>query len=111
MKCPSCGKTVAESAWICGFCDHILDPSVLGDVYEERAEPSQRARVPSVREERTSLIAWTPKPEGSPEEVLDAMILGEPDDDDVRDSQIMRGAAQSSDGRTATYLFYASGAT
>jgi tetratricopeptide (TPR) repeat protein len=110
MKCPSCGKTVAESAWICGFCDHILDPSVLGDVYDADADTSEKVPVQSQREERTSLIAWNPKPEDAYEEVPDAMILGEPDES-VSDSQIMRGAAQKSDGRTATYLFYATGAT
>src|SRR5687768_13325230 len=37
------------------------------------------------------------------------MLLGEPDESD---SQLVRGvAARSSDGRTATFLFYTSGAT
>src|SRR5688500_20093411 len=93
MDCPSCGKTVAETAWICGFCDHILDPSVLGEVDGE----SKPQRAPSSREERTSLIAWHPKPDPEYEEVPDAMILGEPDESD---SQLVRGvAARSSDGQ------------
>src|SRR5687768_9737758 len=107
MDCPSCGKTVAESAWICGFCDHILDPSVLGEVYGEDGDEELPRRPPSVREERTSLIAWNPKPDPQYEEVPDAMILGDPDESD---SHLMRGAAaRAHDGRTATFLFYTSG--
>lgn len=109
MDCPSCGKRVAENAWICGFCDHILDASVLGDVFGEReAEPQDRGS--SVREERTSIIAWKPEQEEDEgDEVPDALILGEVDASD--DFQVVRGAARGNDGRTSTFLFYTSGAT
>ena len=109
MNCPSCGKTVAEAAWICGFCDHILDASVLGDVYDDSDE-TKDARAPSGREERTSLIAWKPKPDPRDDEVPDALILGDVgiEEDDF---QLVHGAAKRGDGRTATFLFYASGAT
>jgi hypothetical protein len=30
IPCPACGRRVAVGAWICPFCDHILDASVLG---------------------------------------------------------------------------------
>ncbi len=99
---------MAEAAWICGFCDHILDASVLGDVYESAEDSSDR--VPSVREERTSLIVWNPRPDSGEDDVPDAMILGDAGvaEDDF---QLMRGAARRDDGRTATFLFYASNAT
>lgn len=67
-------------------------------------------RVPSVQEERTSIVAWHPKPEeDEADEVPDALILG--DVDVAGDFQMVRGAARRGDGKTSTFLFYTSGAT
>jgi tetratricopeptide (TPR) repeat protein len=109
VKCPSCGKRVPSTAWICRSCDHILDPSVLEQQAAKAEEETTDERVPSVREERTALIAWNPKPEPYEEEPLpDAVILGS---GDGGGSRVVRGAGATNDGKTSTFLFYTSAAT
>lgn len=108
MECPSCGKRVAEDDWICGFCDHILDASVLGDPYGE-SEVTTDERAPPSGEEETSLIAWTPGDLHEESEIPEAVILGNVDTSG--ELQVLSGTARRDDGRTSTFLFYASGAT
>lgn len=91
-SCPSCDRTVEAGAWICPYCDFILDPSVLGTGDEERAPSSKPV--------------WSENTGDAPE----AMILGDVNVD-PEDFQVLPGAGASGDGRTSTFLFYTSGAT
>lgn len=91
-SCPSCDRTVEAGAWICPYCDFILDPSVLGTGDEDRAPGSKPV--------------WSESTGDAPE----AMILGDVNVD-PEDFQVLPGAGAAGDGRTATFLFYTSGAT
>jgi hypothetical protein len=90
--CPSCDRTVEAGAWICPYCDFILDASVLGTGDEARAASSKPV--------------WSESTGDAPE----AMILGDVNVD-PEDFQVLPGAGAAGDGRTATFLFYTSGAT
>ncbi|MFO0726809.1 MAG: hypothetical protein U1E65_23695 [Myxococcota bacterium] len=90
MNCPSCTKQVPSGAWICPYCDYILDASVL----------DAKSSGASVRP------VWTETTGEAPE----AMILGDVNID-PEDFQVLPGAGAQGDGRTATFLFYTSGAT
>ncbi|MBI4820140.1 MAG: hypothetical protein HY791_27945 [Deltaproteobacteria bacterium] len=91
-RCPNCDAEVDALDWICAYCDHILDPSVL-EGSEDESEPS----------------AWTNKGPVS-NETPDAMILGDVDVD-PDGFRVVPGAGASADGRTTTMLFYTSTAT
>ncbi len=99
MPCPSCGARVDPDAWICGACDHILDPSVL--------EPKEDQELP-IQAERTRLVAWAPPEEN--DEYPDAVILG---DVGVAEEEfsVVAGAQAGGNGRTSTFLFYAGGSS
>lgn len=90
--CPSCDRTVEAGAWICPYCDFILDASVLGTGDDARAASSKPV--------------WSESTGDAPE----AMILGDVNVD-PEDFQVLPGAGAAGDGRTATFLFYTSGAT
>jgi len=90
MICSSCAKQVPSGAWICPYCDFILDPSVLDASTSRKAERA----------------VWSESTGDAPE----AMILGDVNID-PEDFQVLPGAGAQGDGRTATFLFYTSGAT
>ncbi len=96
MICPSCRTSVPEGAWICPFCDHILDHSFLEQGGDEE-EP---------REERTKIVAWPTRKQD--ESVPDAMILGRVSVEEDEFS-VVHGAGAGGDGRTSTFLYYTSG--
>jgi hypothetical protein len=95
---------VKDDEWLCPFCEHIIDPSVLGDDLAS-AEGAPRAEI-------TKIVAWAPGPEntGPHDDPPDAMILGEVGVAE-KDFSVVPGAAAKEDGRTSTFLFYTSGAT
>jgi tetratricopeptide (TPR) repeat protein len=106
MRCPSCNGEVTQTDWLCPYCEHVLDPSVLG-VDDASEEPASNPRA-----ERTKIVAWdTAHSQSSPgEQPPDAMILGDVDDAEP-DFSVVHGPAVQKDGRTSTFLFYTSGAT
>jgi hypothetical protein len=105
MNCPSCKGTVKDDEWLCPYCEHILDLSVLG-VDDDAADGA------TPRAEITKSVAWDPGPERSArtDDPPDAMILGEVGVAE-KDFNVVAGAAAKQDGRTSTFLFYTSGAT
>ncbi|MCB9655364.1 MAG: tetratricopeptide repeat protein [Deltaproteobacteria bacterium] len=107
MKCPSCNGAIADrSAWICPYCEHIIDPSVLGDDFlvEETA----------ARKEITRSVVWSaiPPDDGADEDVPDAVILGNDADVDDEGVSLFAGAGRNErSGRTAALLLYTSTST
>lgn len=100
MICPSCRGEVSADDWLCPFCEHVLDASVLGvDLGEEKSSSSP------IRAERTKLVAWQPM--ADPPE---AMILGDVDVSE-KEFNVVQGPGVERGGRTSTFLFYTSGAT
>ena len=99
MVCPACHRRVEADAWICPFCDHILDSSFLED--------SGGSDGP-IREERTKVVAWPMPSHQDPPP--DAVILG---DVSIAEDEfeVVQGAGADRDGRTSTFLYYASGAS
>ncbi len=100
MRCPGCKKQVELDAWICPFCDYILDPSVL-----DRQEAGE-ASSPLI--EATKMVAWDSPLEDSIEEVPDAMILGDVSVEED-EFQLVQGAGAQKNGQTSTFLYYAAG--
>lgn len=101
MKCPSCGSATQKGDWICSFCDHILDPSVLDDsTLGDDLDPA--------REERTHVIAWGEHDQRS--EMPEAVMLG---DVSVAEQEfgVMHGAGSDERGQTSTFLYYTSAST
>ncbi|MCC7387044.1 MAG: hypothetical protein IT384_34745 [Deltaproteobacteria bacterium] len=86
VTCPSCDEQVPSDAWICPFCEFIIDPSVLDGPRRDSPVFREAAEAP------------------------EAMILGDVTID-PDDFELLPGAAANSDGRTSTFLFYTSGAT
>jgi hypothetical protein len=105
MECPSCSGKVGPNDWLCPFCEHILDPSVLG-LEGSGAE----ADVSPIRAERTRLVAWDPRPEEQAPEPPEAMILGDVDVS-AKDFSVVQGPSAGAGGRMSTFLFYTSGVT
>jgi hypothetical protein len=105
MKCPSCNGEVTDKDWLCPYCEHVLDPSVLGMVDEDESSSPIRA-------ERTNIVAWSSmSAEVSGENAPpDAMILGDVDVSE-QEFSVVQGPVARNDGRTSTLLFYTSGAT
>ena len=106
MRCPSCGRRVDPLAWICEFCDHILDTSVLGE-----APILDVATLP----DRTRMVPWGGIPEpheedSSVESIPEALILGDVDVD-TSEFQIITGQAVEPDEHTSTFLYYAASPT
>ena len=103
MRCPACQKPVEADAWLCPYCEHVIDPSVL--------EPSAEDTSDLVSSEPTRMA---PLPEGlrSYEEdpIPDAVILG-----DVGiaadEFSVVESVGLQSDGRTSTFLYYATGSS
>lgn len=105
MRCPACNKTVDVHAWLCPFCEHIIDPSVLSPAGADEdgdlaaSEPTMMAPMPML-----------PASTASNEPLPDAVILG-----DVGiaadEFSAFEGAGVQSDGRTSTFLYYATGAS
>lgn len=96
MACPKCGAPVAPGAWICPACDHILDPSVLGEAPVPDAEAFG---------ESTRMVAWEGDLSASEPGLPDAMILGDVSVD-TGEFAVMSGAGAGPDGRTSTFLYY-----
>ncbi len=90
MQCPQCASEVHKTAWICPFCEYILDPSVLAE-----------------GDDSDALLAESfETSDGAPEAVILGDVTVDPDD-----FQLIPGAGTDSHGRTATFLFYTTGAT
>ncbi len=105
MRCPACNKTVDGQAWLCPFCEHIIDPSVLspvGDADDEDITASEPTKMMPMPLPPAATAANEPLP--------DAVILG-----DVGiaadEFSAFEGAGVQSDGRTSTFLYYATGAS
>lgn len=90
ITCPECRSEVHREAWICPFCEYILDPSVLED--------EDGSTSPVADSFETS--------DGAPEAVILGDVTVDPDD-----FQLMPGAGTDNQGRTSTFLFYTTGAT
>lgn len=88
--CPGCRSEVHREAWICPFCEFILDPSVL--------EEGDGAGAPMAASFESADVA--------PEAVILGDVTVDPDD-----FQLMPGAGTDNQGRTSTFLFYTTGAT
>ncbi|MCB9650015.1 MAG: hypothetical protein H6730_26020 [Deltaproteobacteria bacterium] len=99
MRCPACNKTVEPDAWLCPFCEHIIDASVLEDTDGDDLASSEPTKM--------MLNPLAPEPEGP---LPDAMILG---DVGIAEDEfaVVEGAGVQSDGRTSTFLYYAGGAS
>ncbi|MBI2378046.1 MAG: hypothetical protein HYV07_28855 [Deltaproteobacteria bacterium] len=95
-SCPNCGAEVDDLDWICAYCDHILDPSVLEGAEDEASKEPEAS-------------AWSTDGPLS-NEPPDAMILGDVDVD-PDGFRVVPGAGASGEGRTTTMLFYTSTAT
>lgn len=104
MECPSCSGKVDVHDWLCPFCEHILDPSVLN------LEQSGESDASPIRAERTRIVAWDPRPEEPAPEAPEAMILGEVDVS-AKDFSVVQGPSAGGGGRMSTFLFYTSGVT
>lgn len=101
MNCSACGNPVGPTDWICSFCDHILDPSVL----EEATNPEDD----EAREERTQMIAWS-----GPEQddaIPEAVMLGDVSIAENEFGGVVHGPGRDDSGHTATFLYYTSGST
>ncbi|MEM7677488.1 MAG: hypothetical protein AAF449_15925, partial [Myxococcota bacterium] len=92
MECPACEALVADDAWICPQCDHILDTSFL----DEEAD---------VHEETTGLVDW---PVSNADDPPDAMILG---DVSVSENEFAVVSGPAGPGRASTFVYYASDAS
>ncbi|MBK8012260.1 MAG: tetratricopeptide repeat protein [Deltaproteobacteria bacterium] len=106
MKCPSCNGAIADSsAWICPYCEHIIDPSVLGDDF--------LVEDASARAEITRSVAWSSiAPDEEEDDVPDAVILGNDADVDDEGVSLFAGAGRNErSGRMAALLLYTSTST
>lgn len=102
MRCPACDKKVERDAWLCPYCEHIIDPSVLAPVGDDddltASEPTKLGPMPP------------PPAETEDDPLPDAMILG---DVGVAEDEfsLVEGAGVQSNGKTSTFLYYATGAS
>ncbi len=101
MSCPACGSPTKDTDWICAFCDHILDPSVLDETAPGDLDDAGR-------EERTHVIAWDDHKNS--QQMPEAVMLG---DVSVAEQEfgVMHGAGSDGKGGTSTFLYYTSGST
>lgn len=105
MRCPSCKTSVADDAWICPTCEHILDVSVLGEAPVVEA---------GAFDEHTRAVAWDARYESGPNPIPEAVILGDVpvargafEERHPRGSRgVLTGAGALPDGRTSTFLYY-----
>lgn len=93
MRCPQCNGKVDTGAWICPFCDYILDPGVLGIAPEPEGFTQQEL----------TRVTWTPA-DALGQNTPDAVILG--DLSQSRDLTMVYGPGIQDDGLTANYLYY-----
>jgi hypothetical protein len=102
VQCPKCGRGAAEGAFICAGCDFILDASFLGD---DITDDQRDQRAPSKRPRSVD------RPRGERPRVdfgEDAMILGNPDEDEV--SEFRSRDAGVSQREVTQARFYIGGA-